>query len=142
MTVTLRLCPRIITTETQRSGAHAADPNAPSFAGTWQGTLDAGPVKLRIVFEIKTADGGGLTGTMDSPDQHAFGLKLDTVKQEGVNVTAALNAIGGTYDGAFSADGSQIVGKWNQGGYSLPLTLQRGEKDVTIEPHTGTQPHG
>ena len=106
----------------------AANPTAPSFAGTWQGTLDAGTVKLRIVFEIKTVEGGGLTGTMDSPDQRAFGLKLDTVKQEGANVTAALNAIDGTYNGTFSPDGSQIVGTWAQRGYSVPLTLQRGEK--------------
>jgi hypothetical protein len=106
----------------------AADPSAPSFAGTWQGTLDAGAAKLRIVFEITTADSGGLTGTMDSPDQKAFGLKLDTVKQDGPNVTATLDAIGGTYNGTFAAGDSQIVGTWNQRGYSLPLTLQRGEK--------------
>jgi uncharacterized protein len=108
---------------------YAADPTQPSFAGTWQGTLDAGAVKLRIVFDIKVT-ATGLEGTMDSPDQRALGLKLDTVKQDGANVTAELRMIGGTYDGTFSADGSEIVGKWNQSGMSLPLTLKRGEKIV------------
>jgi uncharacterized protein len=107
--------------------SYAADPIKPSFAGTWQGTLDAGAVKLRIVFDIK-ASATGLEGTMDSPDQRQFGLKLDTVKQDGANVTTELRMIGGTYNGTFSADGSEIVGKWNQSGLSLPLTLKRGEK--------------
>ena len=107
--------------------SRAADSAAPSFVGTWQGTLDAGAFKLRIVFEIKAAD-GGLAGTMDSPDQRQYGLKLDTVKQDGGNVTAELNMIGGAYNGTFSTDGAEIVGKWSQGGMSLPLTLHRGEK--------------
>src|SRR5262249_4226142 len=114
---------------------HAADPSAPSFVGTWQGTLDAGAVKLRIVFEIKAAD-GGLVGTLDSPDQRAFGIKLDTLKQEGRDVTAAVNAIGGTYNGTFSANGKEIVGKWSQSGMSLPLTLQRGEKIASLDMQT------
>jgi hypothetical protein len=119
----------VLIASTLGSTSHAADSAKPSFVGTWQGTLEAGPMKLRIVFDIKAAE-AGLTGTMDSPDQRAFGLKLDSVKQEGTNVTAELRMINGSYNGTFSADGSEIVGTWSQSGQSLPLTLRRGEKIV------------
>ncbi|MEJ2203718.1 MAG: hypothetical protein P8170_06385, partial [Gemmatimonadota bacterium] len=45
------------------------DPSPPGIVGTWEGTLEA--AGLRLVFHVETAEGGELTGTMDSPDQGA-----------------------------------------------------------------------
>ena len=53
----------------------------PKVVGDWQGVLDAGAVKLRLVLHFK-AENNALRGTMDSPDQGANGLKIDSVAFE------------------------------------------------------------
>lgn len=50
--------------------------------GVWQGTLDAGAMKIRIVFHITNME-NGLMATMDSPDQDANGLPVTTVTRNG-----------------------------------------------------------
>ena len=37
---------------------------AQDLAGTWQGTLQAGPRSLRILFVVSAADGGALRGVL------------------------------------------------------------------------------
>ncbi len=44
--------------------------------GDWEGTLDAGPVKLRIVVHI-TRNEGAYSATLDSPDQGALGIPIE-----------------------------------------------------------------
>src|SRR5262245_66031738 len=51
------------------AGWAAGQDKPPGIEGTWQGTLDLGVAKLRLVAEIAKKDGGGLTGKLDSPDQ-------------------------------------------------------------------------
>lgn len=101
---------------------------AADIAGTWQGTLDVGVVKLRLGLEFKKKEGGGFTGTMDSPDQGAFGMEIDEVTVEEQAVKFVMKKIGGSYDGKLSEDGKEISGKWTQGSSTLPLVLKRGEK--------------
>src|SRR5208283_765195 len=50
--------------------------------GAWMGTLDAGVMKLRIVFHITNTE-DGLTATMDSPAQNAKGLPVTSVTRDG-----------------------------------------------------------
>lgn len=96
--------------------------------GTWQGTLDVGVAKLRLVIEFSKKEGGGLTGKMDSPDQQAFGLPIDEVTVADRAVRFTLKQIGGSYEGKLSEDGKTIDGKWTQGPLALPLVLKPGEK--------------
>jgi len=92
--------------------------------GTWAGTLDAGGTKLRAVFHItNTAD--GLTATMDSPDQGAFGIPVTSVTRSGSSLKLELKQIGGAFEGKINGDLATIDGTWTQGGGSLPLTLKR-----------------
>lgn len=108
--------------------AKAEDKPAPDIAGTWQGTLDLTVAKLRLVLEFKKKEGGGFTGTMDSPDQGAFDIPIDEVTVEEKTVKFTLKMLGGSYEGKLSNDGKQIDGKWKQGGLSLALVLKPGEK--------------
>ena len=103
----------------------AHKPAKPSdIDGAWAGTLDAGGTKLRVVFHItNTAD--GLTATMDSPDQGAFGIPVTSVSRSGSSFKLELKKIGGAFDGKISGDLATIEGTWTQGGGSLPLTLKR-----------------
>src|SRR5262245_20721781 len=77
------------------------------IAGTWQGTLDLGAAKLRLVVDFKKKEGGGLMATMDSPDQSVFGLPIDEVTTEGKTVKFAMKRLGGSYEGQLSDDGKQ-----------------------------------
>jgi pimeloyl-ACP methyl ester carboxylesterase len=105
----------------------AAEPAESKLVGVWQGTLEAGPMKLRIVFDIKS-EGGDVVGTLDSPDQHAFGIPMSRIALEGGAVKIESQAIQGTFSGTLSADAGQIDGQWSQMGQSFPLLMRRGEK--------------
>jgi fermentation-respiration switch protein FrsA (DUF1100 family) len=104
------------------------EPKPAEIAGTWAGALDLGAAKLRLVVEFKRKDGGGYTGTMDSPDQNAFGLAIDEVTLDKTAVKFTMKMLGGAYAGELSADGKEIKGKWTQGGLSLALDLKPSEK--------------
>ena len=96
-----------------------------SVIGTWQGTLEAGGTKLRIVFHVSKTDSGTISATFDSPDQSAYGIPFSslTVEKDSVHFVAAL--IGGAYDGRFALDQSAIVGFWKQRGAVVDLKLER-----------------
>ena len=55
------------------SMAFAQTPASP-VAGTWEGAIAAGAVKLRIGVTITAQPDGSSSATMDSPDQGAYGL--------------------------------------------------------------------
>src|SRR5687768_776228 len=44
---------------------------AKDFAGTWQGTLEAGGQKLRLVVTVTKSEAGAYSGKLDSVDQGA-----------------------------------------------------------------------
>lgn len=50
--------------------------------GDWRGTLDAGAAKLDLILHITRKD-GTLTATLDSPDQGATGLAVDSIAVSG-----------------------------------------------------------
>src|SRR5437867_12714569 len=54
--------------------AEAAEPGG--IEGLWQGTLQG---MLRLVVHVERGPAGGLTATLDSPDQGAMGLAIDTL---------------------------------------------------------------
>ncbi len=95
-----------------------------SLEGEWNGALEAGGQKLRLVLKIKSS-GNKLTGTIDSLDQGANDIPISSVEQKSDQVELQLSSIGASYEGKMNADGSEISGNWNQGGGSLPLTFHR-----------------
>lgn len=104
-----------------------------AVVGSWSGTLDAGTARLKIVFHIEKGD-GGLTATMDSPDQGATGIPVSEVVVSGDSVTLSVARIGGTYAGALVDDRFKLDGTWTQGGQSFPLTLTSAGQEETAPP--------
>lgn len=97
---------------------------AQDIAGDWQGTIQAGPAELRVqVHFAKSAK--GFTGTLDSVDQGAKGIPIDSVTLEGSTLKFTVGAVMGSYEGKVSGDGSSIAGNWTQG-QALPLEFKRG----------------
>jgi len=102
----------------------AAGMFAQDITGQWNGLLDAGGQKLRIVFNITDTE-EGLEATMDSPDQSAFGLEVRSVNFEDgqlelVSDFPAIEYVAELKDGV-------LDGVFKQGGYEFPLDLQREE---------------
>ncbi len=103
----------------------------PEVSGTWAGTLNAGGQELSLVFHILRGGDGLLSGTMDSPDQGAYGLVLSAVEEgDDGSVRFEFSMAGGEYTGQFSDEGDRIQGNWAQGGGSFPLLLERADAEA------------
>lgn len=98
--------------------------SAKGITGDWGGTLKVGNQSLKIIFHIVAAD-SGYTATMDSPDQGAFGLPVDSVIYYSPNLILKQLRIGATLSGTVAGD--TLKGIFVQGGFPLPLTLMRGD---------------
>jgi len=96
---------------------------AQSLAGDWLGTIQTGPVGLRLVLRVK-GSAGAFTATLYSPDQGASGIPVSSISLEGPTVKFASEAVHGSYEGKLSADGNRIEGTWTQG-EGVPLTFAR-----------------
>ncbi len=97
--------------------------------GPWQGSLKLGAIELRIVFHFARDTEGQLTATMDSPDQGAKGLPIESATRKQDHIVLEARSIGGSYEGTISADGRNIKGTWKQSGQTLPLDLVRLDKE-------------
>jgi pimeloyl-ACP methyl ester carboxylesterase len=104
------------------------------LVGTWDGTIDAGSVKIRLVLKVFKEANGTLKATLDSPDQGATDLPTDSITLKDHSVLLKMTTPEATYDGQLSGDGSEIAGQWNQSGQSFPLTLKRNAPAVTVNP--------
>ncbi len=118
-------------------GTVAAKP-APKLAkasdidGDWGGTLDTGMGTLRLALHIINTD-QGLTATMDSLDQNAKGIPVNSITRTGTSLKFEMKTIGGSYDGTISSDLAKISGTWTQMGKSWPLELKRVKNAAELE---------
>lgn len=120
-------------------GLSFASGDAP-IVGTWNGSLSTQGIKLRLSFNI-TDSTGALTATMDSPDQNAFGIPMDSCIFANDTLQISMAAIVGQYLGVMSEDGNTIIGTWTQGGQSFTLNLERGDKVVLNRPQEPKPPY-
>ena len=51
----------------------------PGVEGNWMGTLDTGPVKLRLALKVAKTEDGALSAKMDSLDQGAKDLLVSSI---------------------------------------------------------------
>jgi alpha/beta superfamily hydrolase len=93
-------------------------------SGTWLGAIPVGGISLRVVFNL-SRNGDGFAGTMDSPDQGAFGIPISQIDVHGRHMALAAAAIGASFAGDLSADGSTLAGTATQAGESTPLVLHK-----------------
>ncbi|MDQ1327447.1 MAG: uncharacterized protein QG641_727 [Candidatus Poribacteria bacterium] len=98
----------------------------------WQGTLKVPGGELRVVFKISKDQDGKFTATLDSPDQGVKGIVVDTVSFDNGNAHFEVKSVNGSFDGKLK-DSNTIEGEWKQSGASLPLVLNRVEKEPEIQ---------
>lgn len=113
--------------------AHAQD-----IAGDWQGALDTGMGQLHLVLHITKSADGKLAATLDSVDQNANGIPVNSVTLKNSKLSLDVAAVHGTYDGTVAADGKSMKGTWTQG-QALPLDFQRVSANAPA-PKTESKP--
>ena len=113
--------------------ANIVDSNRQNIQGDWRGTLNSQVGKLRLILKVSKAADGRLRATMDSPDQRAPDLAVDSITFEDSYVHFEMEAIGASFDGGLSRDGSEIAGMFRQGSVS-PLVLKREESAAAPTP--------
>jgi hypothetical protein len=102
-------------------------PSTNSITGNWLGTLDTGAVKLRLLFKIGQTSSGVLTAKLDSLDQGARDIPVETITVKSNTVRLDVKTVQGVYEGSLDEAGKKITGTWQQGPQSLPLTLERSQ---------------
>jgi pimeloyl-ACP methyl ester carboxylesterase len=109
--------------------------------GSWLGTLNAGPQKLKIVFHIKTDSVHAYQSSFDSPDQGAFGISCSETRMKGDSLEMLIKMIGGGYVGKWDGK-NRISGYYFQNGMHFPMDLSRTSDTlaVRIRPQTPKPP--
>ena len=90
--------------------ASAQETSTQKVIGDWQGVLDAGAVKSRIVFHFKS-EKDVLRGAMDIPDQRANGIPIDSVVFENSMLKFVMSKLGASYEGTLKGD--EIIGNFS-----------------------------
>lgn len=97
--------------------------HAQDIVGSWNGALNVGAAKLRLVINISKVD-NGYKSTLDSPDQGAKGIPVTKTTFENSKLSFEIPAAGILYTGDFQND--KFVGTFKQGGREFPLELVKG----------------
>ena len=109
--------------------------------GYWLGTLHTGAIDLRMGFSIKKKDDGTLTATLDSIDQGARDIPLDSAEFKDGTLTLKLNKAKFAYTGKLDAAGDTIKGDLAQV-IKLPLDLKRQDKPFElVRPQNPKRPY-
>jgi hypothetical protein len=112
------------------------------LAGIWLGMLDTGAIELRLIARISKDSQGAYSGVLDSVDQGAAGLKIDSFQVSENSVRLELKRPPAVFAGKFNESRSEIEGEWRQGGGSLPLTLHRQREEPQLgRPQDPTKPY-
>ena len=93
--------------------------------GDWMGKLNLGPQSLTIVLHVNCDAQGKAECTLDSPDQGAKGIAVETDYCSSDSISVSLASLALSFQGKLKGD--EIVGTFTQG-QSFPLVLKRGEE--------------
>jgi hypothetical protein len=108
--------------------------NAQGIEGSWTGKITIPQGELRINFHI-TAGEDGYTSTMDSPDQGAFGLPVDSTLYVKPELTIKMASINFEYNGTLTGS-DEIKGSMLQHGQTLELNLIRKSAKLFLDPQS------
>lgn len=96
---------------------------------------------MRLVFTITKTDSGFST-LMDSPDQNAFGIPVNSTSFENSTLKIIVTNAQIDYVGVLGTD-NKIIGDFKQGGLSFPLNLSKEKVEIEkiIRPQEPSKPY-
>ena len=116
-------------TLTKGDPAKLAPPDVPKLlSGSWEGPIDLGAMKLRVLLQVKFLPDGTVVLGFDSPEQGSNGIPVNTLSLKDNVLKFEVNIIKGSYEGTLDPKALTIQGKWSQGGASVPLDLKHVDK--------------
>jgi len=98
---------------------------AAEFEGTWNGALELGERRMRIVLKLLNQPDGSAIGTIMSPDGSGMEIPV-AISQESASVSLDAVSVGASFAGVLK--GAELQGSWTQGGATLPLLFRRAER--------------
>jgi hypothetical protein len=98
-------------------------PIGKELEGTWNGTLNVGR-GLRFVLTMSNHPDGTSTGSLVSLDEGELKVPV-TITETAPGLTLELKPVGSSYAGALNKEGTELVGTFRQGTFSVPLTFRR-----------------
>lgn len=101
---------------------------AQDIAGDWQGSIRTGMGELRLVLHVTKNPDGTLKGTIDSPDQNAAGIAIDSITLDGNKLKFTSAPLKASYEGTLKGSDS-VTGSWTQG-QKLPLDFKKTANPV------------
>ena len=96
-----------------------------SISGNWESVLKIGDVKLRLVLKVSDGPNGQLHAGMDSPDQGASDLEVDTITLQNNVLRFEMKKLLITYEGTLNPGTSEIVGTFTQAGTTAALIFRK-----------------
>lgn len=120
----------VLVVATASRQGHAQSGRKP-LDGTWQGMIGG---SLPLVFHFVSSPSGEISGSFDSPKQHAMGLSMSSVKVTEDSLVCMINSPAASYTAARVND-STFTGTWNQGGIHVPLQIRK-ETDSEAKAYT------
>lgn len=100
------------------------------FVGIWEGDLDAGVQKLRMIFTISQKDDGQLKVTIQAPQQSPAQVPADTVFTSDNKINLEVKRFKMSFSGTLLSD-SSLAGSFVQGS-AIPLQLKKVAKASTV----------
>jgi hypothetical protein len=91
--------------------------------GFWNGTLDTGRTKLRLLLKIARATNGTYSATLDSLDQGSKDIPATTVTFHDSNVEVEWVALRAIFHGKL--ENGKLAGFWQQGPADFPIEFER-----------------
>ncbi|HEU0253862.1 MAG TPA: hypothetical protein VFR12_12580, partial [Pyrinomonadaceae bacterium] len=109
--------------------AVVAQTSPANVEGNWLGTLQLGDSKLRLVLKISKS-ANGYSAKLDSLDQGATDLAIDSIALDGNRLTFSGAQLGLSYEGTLKETRDEITGTFKQGPTTVPLVLKRTAEGV------------
>jgi hypothetical protein len=115
--------------------------SAQEISGKWYGLLKLPGTDLTVVVNISKTEAGAYTATMDSPDQGAFGIPVNSIKYENKQLELKIDAL----QAAYKAELVDMVlkGTFTQMGQDFNLNLSQEEikKTKALRPQEPQKPY-
>ena len=99
-------------------------PIGKDLEGAWNGTLDMGATKMRLVLTMSNQPDGTATGSVVDVDQ-GLRIPIAGITQKASDLTFELKSVGASYSGVLNAERTALAGTYTEGSFTGPLTFQR-----------------
>ena len=113
--------------------AAVVPPPTKDFEGSWQGTLEAGGQKLRLLVTVTKSGAGAYAGKFHSLDQGAT-IPIDKITLNGDAVRMEIKSPAILFEGALNKERTELTGKFTQGDQQFPLSFKRSETAAVTPP--------